>query len=289
MLGRTAALLVLTFLYSAVASAAAFSGASALELTRRITAFGPHASGSAAIARVRAFIESQARQHGWSVTEDSFTAQTPNGPVGMKNIIARLPGHTSQALVFTGHYDTRARAGFLGANDGGSSAGFLLELARVLPSEERRNDIYLVWFDGEEAVREWSDTDSLYGSRHLAAQWANDGTLARIKALINVDMIGDKDLGILRDSNSSASLTDLVWQTAEGLGYGGYFRNGETAIEDDHIPFRRAGVAALDVIDLDFGPGNSYWHTNQDTMDKLSAHSLEVVGAVLMEARKKLD
>lgn len=289
MLRRSATLLFLTAVTTLAAKSEAFSGASALDFTRRITAFGPRASGSAAIARVRSYIETQAKSYGWSVTEDGFVAQTPNGPIAMKNIVAHLPGHTSQALVLTGHYDTRARPGFLGANDGGSSAGFLLELARVLPSENRNNDIYLVWFDGEEAVREWSDSDSLYGSRHLASRWANDGTLERIKALINVDMIGDKSLDIIRDGNSSPALVNLFWQSAQGLGYGKYFRNDESAIEDDHLPFRKAGVPALDVIDFDFGPNNSYWHTNRDTMDKLSAHSLEVVGAVLMEVWRKLD
>ncbi|HVT94270.1 MAG TPA: M28 family peptidase [Bryobacteraceae bacterium] len=289
MLRRAAIGIFLTSFFSLVAPAASFSGTSALEFTRRITAYGPHASGSTAIGRVRAYVEAQAKTQGWSVTEDSFVARTPNGPVKMANIVAHLTGHTSRALVFTGHYDTRARAGFLGANDGGSSAGFLLELARVLPRENRNDDIYLVWFDGEEAVREWTDTDSLYGSRHMVRQWANDGTLARIKALINVDMIGDKDLDILRDGNSSPALNDLLLQTARSLGYGQYFQNDLSRIEDDHLPFRQAGVDALDIIDYDYGPNNSYWHTNQDTMDKLSAHSLEAVGAVLLEMRRRLD
>lgn len=289
MLRLAATSIFLTSFLSFLAPAAPFSGTSALEFTRRITAFGPHASGSAAIVRVRAYVEAQAKTQGWIVTEDSFIAETPNGPVKMANIVAHLTGHTSRALVFTGHYDTRARAGFLGANDGGSSAGFLLELARVLPGENRNNDIYLVWFDGEEAVREWTDTDSLYGSRHMVRRWANDGTLARIKALINVDMIGDKDLDILRDTNSSPALDDLLRRKARNLGYGKYFHNDPSAIEDDHLPFRQGGVEALDIIDYNYGPNNSLWHTNQDTMDKLSAHSLEVVGAVLLEVRRRLD
>src|SRR5207248_2120571 len=120
------------------------------------------------------------------------------------------------------HYDTKSMPGisFLGANDGGASAGFLLEMAKALAPDERKDDIYLVWFDGEEAIAQWSDYDSLYGSRHLAGKWAADGTLSRIRALINVDMIGDRDLGILQDMNSSAPLRELVWRTADRLGYG---------------------------------------------------------------------
>ncbi len=270
-------------------AAAQFSGASALEYARKVTAFGVRPSGSPALQKLRAYIESQARAHGWQVSEDTFTADTPDGPVTMKNIIARLPGDGKRAIVFTGHYDTKKLAGFVGANDGGSSAAFLLEMARVLPGETRLHDVYLVWFDGEEAVRQWTDTDSLYGSRHLAAKWTADGTLGRVRALINVDMIGDKDLEIVEETASDADLRALVWRTAESLGYGKYFGSGGGEIEDDHIPFLKAGIAALDLIDFDYGPGNSYWHTPADTMDKLGAHSFEVVGNVLMAVWRRLD
>jgi Zn-dependent M28 family amino/carboxypeptidase len=194
-------------------------------------------------------------------------------------------------VVITGHYDTKSMPGtyFIGANDGGSSAGFLLEMAKVLAREVQKNDVYLVWFDGEEAVAQWSDYDSLYGSRHLAERWAADGTLARIRALINVDMIGDRDLGILEDMNSSAPLRELVWRTAERLGYGRHFLKNNSAIEDDHMPFVRRGVNALDLIDLDYGPGNSYWHTDKDTVEKLSGESFQIVGRVLLETLKELE
>jgi Zn-dependent M28 family amino/carboxypeptidase len=283
------ALIVLLGLSAIHGRAATFSGASALEFTRHAVSFGARPSGSPAIIRLRSYIEAQARSHGWQVSEDSFTAQTPNGPVAMKNVIAHLPGHSSQAIVFTGHYDTKVMPGFVGANDGGSSTGFLLELARVLPSEDRKADLYLVWFDGEEAVKQWTDTDSLYGSRHLAAKWAADGTNARIKAMVNIDMIGDKDLDIVRDGNSSSPVVNLVWKAAESLGYAKYFHQNEGGIEDDHIPFMNAQVRAVDIIDFNYGPGNSYWHTSQDTMDKLGAHSFEVVGAVMLEVRRELD
>ena len=152
----------------------------------------------------------------------------------------------------------------------------------------RKDDFYLVWFDGEEAVARWSDYDSLYGSRHLAEKWAADETLGRIRALINVDMIGDRDLGILEDMNSSGPLRELVWRTAECLGHASHFLRNGGAVEDDHIPFLRRAVNSLDLIDLDYGPRKTYWHTDKDTMDKLSAESFHV-GRVLLETLKELE
>jgi glutaminyl-peptide cyclotransferase len=228
---------------------------------------------------------------GCQVTQDDFTGFTPLGHTPMKNIIARFPGKSGKIVVVTGHYDTKSMPGtfFVGANDGGSSAAFLLEMAKVLAQGPRKDDVLLVWFDGEEAVVKWSEYDSLYGSRHLAERWAADGTLARVKALINVDMIGDRDLDILKDMNSAGPLRELVWSVADRLGYGKYFLRYDSAVEDDHMPFLRRGVNALDVIDLDYGPNNSYWHTEKDTVDKLSAESLQIVGRVVLETLKELE
>lgn len=282
----------LLILWSSLALAADFSGASALEFTAKAVSFGPRPPGSEASRRLQSYILTQLRLHRCEILEDSFTAQTPLGPIRMKNIVAHFPGTSGQAVAITGHYDTKSMPGryFIGANDGGSSAGFLLEMARALSvRSSRKQGIYLVWFDGEEALGAWSDTDGLYGSRHLASKWAADGTASRLRALINVDMIGDKDLGILLEMNSSASLRRLVWQTAKELGYGRYFLDTPSSVEDDHAPFLGLGVPALDLIDFDYGPGNAYWHTEQDTMDELSAHSFEVVGAVLLETLKRLE
>ncbi len=209
----------------------------------------------------------------------------------MRTIIARFPGSSGRAIVITGHFDTKPMPGrvFVGANDGGASTGFLLELARVVNSMPHSDDIYLVWFDGEEAFGEWSDTNGIYGSRHLAEKWSQAGLLSHIKAMINIDMIGDKDLGILEDTNSSRSLLRLVWQTAADLGYGKYFLDAATPMEDDHMPFVRQGVNALDLIDFDYGPNNAYWHDEKDTIDKVSAHSLEVVGNVVVAVLRKLQ
>jgi glutaminyl-peptide cyclotransferase len=271
--------------------AADFSGAAALEFTRKAQSFGPRPAGSSANQKLQAYIESQLKPLGCQLSFDAFTAQTPVGPVQMRNIIARFGGSSGQTLVVTGHFDTKPMPGrvFLGANDGGSSTGFLLELARVVSSMPRRDDILLVWLDGEEAFGEWSDTNGTFGSRHLADKWARDGMLPRIKALINVDMIGDKDLDILQETNSSAALRRLVWQTAAELGYGKYFLDSAAAIEDDHLPFLRKGVNALDLIDFDYGPDNAYWHNEKDTIDKIGAHSLEVVGNVLAAVLRKLQ
>jgi glutaminyl-peptide cyclotransferase len=281
----------LLFLAAACVWGADFSGANALEYTRKAVSFGPRPSGSEANQKLQAYIESQLRMLRCQVSADAFTTQTPVGPVAMKNIVAKFPGTSGRAVVITGHFDTRPMPGriFVGANDGGSSTGLLLELARAINGMPHADDLYLVWLDGEEAFGEWSRTNGTFGSRHLADKWSRDGMLGRIKALINVDMIGDKDLGILWETNSSRSLLRLVWETAADLGYGNYFLGLRAAMEDDHLPFLDRGVNALDLIDFDFGPKNQYWHTEQDTLDKLSAHSLEVVGKVLLAVIGKLQ
>jgi len=284
---------VLTLALFAIASARAaeFNGAEALAFTKRLVAFGPRPSGSDAIRKTQAYILGELKTVGCHVIQDDFTGSTPLGPTPMKNIIARFPGTSGKMIVITGHYDTKSMPGtfFVGANDGGSSAAFLLEMAKALAHVAEKDDVLLVWFDGEEAVARWTDYDSLYGSRHLADRWAADGTLARIQALINVDMIGDRDLDILKDLNSSGPLRELVWSVAERLGYGKQFVQYDGSVEDDHIPFLRRGVNALDLIDLDYGPGNSYWHTDKDTVDKLSAGSFQIVGRVVLETLKELE
>lgn len=258
-----------------------FSGSSALATTARVVAFGPRPSGSPAIGKLRAFIRQKLTASGAEVSVDAFTGQTPDGPVAMENIIAKFPGKSGKAIAITGHYDTKKLASFVGANDGGSSAGLLLELAATLKGRPRQDDILLVFFDGEEAVREWTDTDSLYGSRHLAQRWTTDGTNRRLKALINVDMIGDKNLRVVYETGSAASVRNLIWDAAASLGYAGAFPRDAGAIVDDHVPFLNAGVRAVDLID--FKSQSTYWHTPQDTMDKLEARSFEIVGNVLMK------
>ncbi|HEY7303985.1 MAG TPA: M28 family peptidase [Bryobacteraceae bacterium] len=260
--------------------------------TRRATAFGERPAGSEAIENLRKWIVSELKPLGSQLTTDSFMAETPAGPVSMVNIVLRFPGTSGKAVVIAGHYDTKKipMVHFVGANDAGSSTGFLMEFAKVAAGMKHADDLYVVFFDGEEAVRkEWTENDSTYGSRHLAAKWLADGTLGRIKALINIDMIGDKDLDIADDENSSQTLREMMWQIAAKLGYSKYFRHDPGGIEDDHKSFADAGVNAIDIIDLDYGPNGSYWHTAQDTPDKLSAHSFQVVGDVVSALVRALE
>ena len=269
----------------------AFQGDAAFAFTRHAVSFGARPSGSPAITRLRNWIRDTLKPLGCQVDSMSFTGETPMGPVPMVNLIAKFPGKSGKIIAITGHYDTKhiPMVNFVGANDGGSSTGFLLALAQAIAHTSHQDEIDLVWFDGEEAVGQWSERDSLYGSRYLLSQWIQTGTLSRLKALINVDMIGDRNLDILNDSNSSQTLRNLVWQTADSLGYGKYFLRDPGGIDDDHLPFAMAGVNALDLIDFNFGPGNRYWHKDTDTMDKLSPHSFQVVGDVVLASIKKLD
>lgn len=241
--------------------------------------------------KLRSWIVSEIKPLGGQIEQDSFTGQTPTGPVPMENIILKFPGTSGKAVVITGHYDTKRipMVHFVGANDAGSSTGFLIEFARAVAKMRHPDDIYVVFFDGEEAVGEWTDTNSVYGSRHLVEKWSADGTLSRIKALINVDMIGDKDLDVLNDQNSSQSLRDMVAKEAAKLGDAKYFHKEPSGIDDDHMPFVNAGVNAIDLIDFNYGPRNSYWHTDKDTIDKLSAHSLQVVGDVVLGVVSELE
>ncbi len=284
---RSPFVIVLTLGLSFSAAAKNFSGADAFALTRQAVALGPRPDGSPAIAKLRAMIRQHLATLGCEVISDKFTAQTPDGPLAMENIIAKFPGKSGRAIAITGHYDTKKMAGFVGANDGGSSTGMLLELASALQGRPRIDDVYVVFFDGEEAIHDWTDTDSLYGSRHLAAKWTADGTNRRLKALINVDMTGDKNLRLTWDQNSAPSLRNLVWDVADSLGYSAAFPRQGGAIEDDHMPFLSAGVRAVDLID--FESQSTFWHTPRDTMDKLDPHSFEVIGAVVMKSIEELE
>ena len=268
---------------------AGVSGLQALEHVRQLLKFGPRVPGSEAHRWAEDYIIRQLRLAYAEVEEVNFAAQTPQGLVPMKNIIGKFGGSSGDVVVLAGHYDSLRREGFVGANDGGSSAALLLELARVAGRRESRPiAVWVVFFDGEEAFRQWSPQDSLYGSRYQASAWQRAGVLARLKALILVDMIGDKDLALRRDLNSTPWLTEMVWQIAREKGYQAHFLDDTTAIEDDHAPFVRAGVPAVDLIDFDYGPGNRYWHTREDTLDKLSPRSFEIVGEVILEAVARL-
>jgi len=268
-----------------------FSGEQAFRHTAELVRLGPRTPSSAAHARAVTYIRAWLKRFGAQIEEDAFQAATPQGPVRMRNLIARFRGSSGKAVVLSGHYDTKVMpgSGFVGANDGGASAGFLLEMARVVSERKRVHDVWLVWFDGEEAYVDYTDKDGLYGSRHLARRWHRDGTLERIVALINVDMIGDRDLGILREEYSNPELVDLIWKTAARLGLGRHFLPRGGAVLDDHYPFVELGVRAANLIDFDYGPNNAYWHTAADTLDKLSPASFAVVGRVLLAVLSELE
>ncbi len=270
---------------------AGFNGEAALQSVERMVAFGPRPPGSEAHSKTQSYITQELEAAGLTVVQDPFTANTPAGPVSMNNIIGRIAGRKERVLMLAAHYDTKAMndTRFLGANDGGSGTGLLLSLAPMLAKLDNDHSIWLVFLDGEEAFEEWSDTDSLYGSRHLVARLAQSGLLSKIGAFVLVDMIGDSSLDIRRDTNSTPWLTDLVWGVARRLGYSPNFLNADMTILDDHLPFVQAGVPSVVLIDLNYGFGNRFWHTPQDTLDKLSAESFSKVGHVLLEVVAELD
>ncbi|HVT97396.1 MAG TPA: M28 family peptidase [Acidobacteriaceae bacterium] len=269
-----------------------FDGAKALAYTREyVNATGPRWIGSPGHAKAEAFLKAQFRHD--QLEEDTFAVNTPAGTMTMHNFIVKFPGKKDGIIVLASHYETNyplRNIHYVGANDGGSTTGLLIEIANHLRAKP--NDGYSVWLlftDGEEAIKSWSDTDSVYGSRHLAVKWQSDGTLKRIKAFILADMLGDRDLNVQRDMNSTPWLEDLIYQAASQYGWQSYFFENKTYDEDDHLPFVHRGVPCADLIDLNYGYGNSWWHTADDTMDKLSAKSLTIAGDTILETIQLLD
>ncbi len=271
-------------------AAPGFSGARALADVRQLVGIGPRVAGTPGAARARDYITAELEKSGLAVRAQSFEADTPDGRTPMVNLVATIPGLPAKdapsqvpvpRIIVAGHYDTKRLPGvtFVGANDGGSSAAFLIELARVLKPRTLPMDVELLFLDGEEAVLEWQGDDHTYGSRHYVRAARAAGALATIRALVLVDMIGDSDLRIMRESNSTPWLTDLIWAAAAKLGRA-EFVSETTAVEDDHIEFLAAGVPAVDIIDLEYPA----WHRAEDTMDKLSEQSMKAVGDVVLAA-----
>jgi len=267
---------------------APFDSTRAYTHVRDQVALGPRPAGSPANARLREYIVRTLAQSGYKAVEQPFEASTPIGRVKMANIIATLPGERADRIVIASHFDTKPidEFRFVGANDGGSSTGALLELARVLKARPKpRFTLEFLFFDGEEAWGEWRDPNHTYGSRHYVAAARSTGTLASLRALILLDMIGDRGLNLRRDTNSTPWLTDIIWATAKRLGHGAHFLDEPFPVEDDHIPFLRAGVPAVDLIDLDYAD----WHQAGDTLDKVSARSLQIVGDVVLAALPEIE
>ena len=272
----------------------AFESARAFEHLKNVVAIGARPAGSPGAQKTRDYIKQQMSTMGITTTEQAFEGDTPIGPVKMVNVIATIPaagqgdspGSERPRLIFAGHYDTKLfeEFEFVGANDAGSSTALLIELARVLKERKNPLTIELLFLDGEEAIGEWS-TGNTHGSRHYVLNAAQDAaSLKRIKALILVDMIADKQLVIKRETNSTPWLTDAIWSAARKLNRPEFVEES-TPIEDDHLPFLRAGVPAVDLIDLDYPD----WHQAGDTLDKVSAASLQAVGDVLLAALPAIE
>ena len=265
-----------------------FDSGRAYEDLRRQVAFGPRPAGSAAIAQCRQYILAQLKNAGIDAREDAWDAETPLGRVRMVNLVATIPGRRTDRIALATHYDTKLfrEFRFVGASDAASSTAAVLELGRILKSRQNDYTIDLLFFDGEEAVVEWyRNNDNTYGSRHYVETARKAGTLDGLKALVLLDMIGDRNLTIRRDTNSTRWLTDTVWASAMKLGYKTSFLQDETTIDDDHIPFLKAGVPAVDIIDLEYPA----WHTAQDDLDRVSARSLQIVGDVVLDALPQIE
>ena len=271
-----------------------FDGNRAYAHVAKQVSFGPRPSGSPAIAQLQAYILSELKSYGCTTDVDDFTSDTPAGRIPMKNILVKIPGTTPGIILLGTHYDTKRLPNFVGADDGGSSTGVMLELARLLCSQTQKSR-YAVWiafFDGEEAVREeWQDPDNCYGSRDMAARFAIAGDIPKIKAFLLADLVGTKTPHFKRESYSTPALVNQVWAIAKKLGYGNIFIDASSPIEDDHQSFLKRHVPSVDVIDLDNGPNGdvSYWHTPQDSLDKVSPKTLAITGHVFLESVHQLQ
>ncbi len=288
----------------AVAAAASlhdgFNAQQAYAYTAQVVGFGERWPGSPGHKKTEDLIHQVLKKDGAQIEADDFTTKSPKGVIAVHNIIGKFnaTGDPKQKIFnLAGHYDTLFQPGFLGANDAGSSTAILLAFADALAGQKTKMQIWLVWTDFEEAVNSIFDANNgLYGSRHLAANLAANGTAHRVVGFFLLDMIGDKDLGVGRETESARWLQDFIAEAAKQLGYSQYFFQYETDIIDDHVPFIEAGIPAVDVVDAIYGrmgPGfdsmGEFHHANTDTMDKVSPHSLEVVGRTILRTIELLD
>ena len=270
----------------------AFNGQQAYAYTARIAGFGERWPGSPGHKKTEDLIHQVLQKDGARVEAGDFTASTPRGPIAVHNIVGKFNATADpkqKIFILAGHYDTLFQPGFIGANDGASSTAILLAFADALAGRKTKMQIWLVWTDLEEAIHSFDDDDGLYGSRRLAQELAANGTASRIRGFFLLDMIGDKDLGVARETGSDRGLQDFIARAARQLGYSQYFFQYEIDIIDDHVPFLRAGIPAVDVVDAMYGrmgPSfdsmGEFHHSNADTMDKVSQHSLEVVGRTIL-------
>src|SRR5229473_4053798 len=266
-----------------------FDGQRAFAHVAKQVSFGPRPSGSQAILKLQDYLQSELKSYGCNVETDAFTADTPVGRLPMKNFLVKIPGEKPGVILLGTHYDTLLKDNFVGADDAGSSTAVMLELARLLCPQRGNYAVWIAFFDGEEAMKQWSDTDSRYGSRQMAARLSASGDIKKIRAFLLADLVGSRNVHFMRESTSTPALTELVWSTAAKLGYSGIFINEVTSVEDDHDSFLKRNVPSVDVIDLDREHDVPYWHTPQDTQDKVSAKSVAITGHVFLESVKQLQ
>ena len=269
-----------------------FNASRAMEYVKEIVAYGPRPIGSKNHEKVEKYIVSHLK--GDQVEHDDFDVNTTEGNFPVHNIIAKFPGTRDGIIVIASHYDTNwplRDSNYVGANDGASSTALLLEIANQLRGKKLEGySVWLLWDDAEESMRlPWYDPESLYGVRHLVQKWQDDGTLKKIKAFLLEDMVGDADLNIDHVAEATPWLEDLIYQAATNSGYQSHFFAREMSVEDDYKPFLDRGVPSADLIDFNYGYNNVFWHTPEDTVDKLSPKSLAIVGTVTLETIRLLD
>jgi Zn-dependent M28 family amino/carboxypeptidase len=269
-----------------------FDGKRAYDQVAKQVSYGPRPSGSPALAKLQDYLETELKSYGCTVETDSFSADTPAGRLPMKNLLVKIPGQKPGIILLGTHYDTKRLDNFVGADDAGSSTGVMLELARLLCKQPpQKYAVWIAFFDGEEAVNpQWKDPDNRYGSRQMAAKLAQSGDLPKIRAFILVDLVGGQNPHFLRDGESTKWLKDFVWSVAQKLGYGNIFGSAPTNFGgDDHYSFTARNVPSVDIMDLDTQNDVPYWHTTQDTLDKISPKTLATVGHVVLETVKQLQ
>jgi glutaminyl-peptide cyclotransferase len=268
-----------------------FDGKRAFEQVVKQVSFGPRSPGTPAIAKLQEYLESELKSYGCAVETDSFSADTPVGRVPMKNILVKIPGEKPGIIMLGTHYDTKRMDNFVGADDAGSSTGVTLELARLLCKRPGKYAVWIAFFDAEEAFNPtWVDPDHTYGSRQMTAKLAASEDLPKIRAFILTDLVGGKNPHFLRDGESTKWLRDMVWNVAARLGYAEIFPPALTNFGgDDHYSFTARKVPSVDVMDLDTSHDVPYWHTPEDTIDKISPKTLAIVGHVVLESVNELQ
>ncbi|MBI5115002.1 M28 family peptidase [Candidatus Poribacteria bacterium] len=270
-------------------SSASFDAARAFSHLHALVEIGPRPPDSPGSSQAQAYIMDALARSGLDVREQPFVSHTPLGLKQMKNMVGVIPGPADSIIIIGAHYDTKLikEFPFVGANDGASGVAVLLELARILPARKNPATIWLVFLDGEEALVRWSAADSLYGSRHMVSRLTESGEISKVRAMILLDMVGDAHLSLEVELLSTSWLRKLVWDKARKLGYTAYFTDNPESIQDDHVPFLKHGVPALDIIDFHYGPAsrtNEYWHSPADSIENVSPRSLKIVGDVLLES-----